>query len=293
MCAKLGDYQPRSRRHVIAFPKIPRSRGLNRFGLGATLGGAIRREEASGSRASKVLSDFQHKALPGRRITPEEAQQFSQLPLTVGADGLLSEIDHLMEQGVTVDTIYIDLLAPAARRMGELWEEDQCDFVDVTMGLWRLQEVLHEISSRTPSRSALLEPGARRAMFLPMPGDQHFLGPQMLEDVFARSGWDTLVMTKPLRRDVLNLLSNTRFDLVGLTLSRDCPSAAVKSIIRAVRSVSRNEHISILVGGHMINQNPALVAEVGADGTGADARSALEVAEALVQSAKVRAQTLK
>jgi methanogenic corrinoid protein MtbC1 len=118
------------------------------------------------------------------------------------------------------------------------------------------------------------------------------MGPQVLEEVFAGEGWDTAIMIKPLRKQVLALLSRESFDLVALTLSRDCPTAAIRNIIKAIRSVSRNEHVTILVGGHMINQNPAIVSEVGADGTGADARAALEVAERLVQSAEVRAQTL-
>ena len=263
------------------------------MGFRTTLGGVIRREAASDDEGSQATPIAHLAAVPGRSITDEEAQRFAELPLRMEADGLLSEVDGLMAQGVALDTIYIELLAPAARRLGELWEQDQCDFVDVTMGLWRLQEVLQEISARSTSRASLLKADAKRAMFLPMPGDQHFMGPQVLEDVFAHAGWDTILMTKPLRKEVLDLLSRESFDLVALTLSRDCPSAAVRNIIRAMRSVSLNEHIRILVGGRMINQNPALVAEVGADGTGADARAALEVGERLVQSAEVRAQTLR
>lgn len=258
-----------------------------------TLGGVIRREAAAAPEDDKTAPEARRETLPGRPISADEVQYFAQLPLTVEADGLLAEVDDLLAQGVAVDAIYIDLLAPAARRLGELWEQDQCDFVDVTMGLWRLQEVLHEISARNSSRVSALKSGAKRAMFLPMPGDQHFMGPQVLEDVFANAGWDTILMTKPLRKEVLNILSRESFDLVGLTLSRDCPSAAIRNIIRAMRSVSRNEHIKILVGGRMITQNPALVAEVGADGTGTDARAALEVGERLVQSSEVRAQMLR
>jgi len=261
--------------------------------LKTTLGGVIRREAAAAPEDGKTAPEAPRETLPGRPISADEVQSFAQLPLTVEADGLLAEVDDLLAQGVAVDAIYIDLLAPAARRLGELWEQDQCDFVDVTMGLWRLQEVLHEISARNSSRVSALRSDAKRAMFLPMPGDQHFMGPQVLEDVFANAGWDTILMTKPLRKEVLNLLSSESFDLVGLTLSRDCPSAAIRNIIRAMRSVSRNEHIKILVGGRMITQNPALVAEVGADGTGTDARAALEVGERLVQSSEVRAQMLR
>jgi MerR family transcriptional regulator, light-induced transcriptional regulator len=265
----------------LSFRKAPEQKGSDRSGLQKALDAALGRRDAD------------KDAMPLDMISSSEVERFSKLPLRMEVTDLIDEIDALLARGVSIDTIYVDLLAPAARQLGKFWEEDQCDFVDVTMGLWRLQEVLHEISARSDFRPNLLEAGANRALFLPMPGDQHFLGPQVLDDFFARAGWDTVVMIKPLRKELLDLLSTESFDVVGLTLSRDCPSAAVRNIIKAMRSVSRNEHVSILVGGHMINQNPAIVTEVGADGTGTDARSALEVAEALVRSSKVRAQTLR
>lgn len=264
----------------MSFSKMPGKKGPKWTPFRGAFDGALRH-----GKSTKLSSS--------RSITPDEIKHFVKLPLSLEANALLAEVDRLLEDGIEADTIYIDLLAPAARRLGELWEDDQCDFVEVTMGLWRLQEVLHEISARAAPSPTLLAPDANRAIFLPMPGEQHFLGSQMLEDVFTRAGWDAVAMTKPLRKQVLDLLSRESFDVVGLTLSRDCPSSAISNIIRAMRSVSRNEHISILVGGRMINLNPAVVTEVGADGTGADARAALREAERLVQSAKVRAQTLR
>ena len=43
--------------------------------------------------------------------------------------------------GMPVETLYLDLLAPAARHLGELWCADACDFASVTLALGRLQEV--------------------------------------------------------------------------------------------------------------------------------------------------------
>lgn len=241
-----------------------------------------------------LLGDHAQKAFdPDGRISQSQVERFVQLSLSMEADQLLGEVESLMAKGVGVEAVYVELLAPAARHLGKLWEDDACDFVDVTMGLWRLQQVLQEISARVPARIDTVEAERKKALFLPMPGEQHYFGAQMLDDVFARSGWNTHLIMRPRRREMLDLLASESFDLLGLTLTRDCPSAGPRNLINVVRSVSRNKNISILVGGHMINQNPAVVAEVGADGTGADARAALEVAEALVQSAKVRTQTLR
>ncbi|MEM7665000.1 MAG: B12-binding domain-containing protein [Pseudomonadota bacterium] len=228
----------------------------------------------------------------GAEIDSSAANRFAALPLTLEAAGLLEEVDHFLEQGVSVDSIYLDLLAPAARRLGEMWETDECDFVDVTMGLWRLQEVMRDIAARSPPIvNAFSAP--RSALFAPMPGDQHSFGAIMIEDVFARAGWATDVIPRPERRELLDVLSKRAFDLVGLTLSRDCPSGALAKLVKAVRGVSANPHISVLIGGRMINENPEIVTEVGADGTGADARAALEVAERLVLAAPAHAHTLR
>ncbi|MEO0689936.1 MAG: cobalamin-dependent protein [Pseudomonadota bacterium] len=216
--------------------------------------------------------------------------RFSDLPMRLDAPNLIEEVDRLLEQGLSIEDVYLDMLAPAARYMGELWEADECDFVDVTMGLWRLQEVMRELSTRAPAIPSIDNP--RSAVFCPVPGDVHYFGAQMIEEVFARAGWQSEVLLKPERRELLDYLAHKPVDLIGLTVSRNNPASAIASLIKAIRSVSANPNLSILIGGHMINQNPHLVAEVGADGTGQNARDALAVAERLVREKPARAHSL-
>ncbi|WP_017664724.1 cobalamin B12-binding domain-containing protein [Porphyrobacter sp. AAP82] len=222
-----------------------------------------------------------------RAIAPDEASRFAELPLRLEAASLLEEVDAFIAKGASVETICLDLLAPAARKLGEMWEHDECDFLDVTMGLWRLQEVMREVAVRSPvDLAGLALPFS--ALFSPMPGDHHNFGTLMLDEVFARGGWRSEALVKPERRELLDRLARQPFDLLGLTLARDCPSAALSNLIKAVRNVSANPHIIVLVGGRMINENPGMVMEVGADGTGADALAALELANGLVKTAAAR-----
>lgn len=222
-----------------------------------------------------------------RSISPDEAAHFALLPLRLEAAALLEEVDGFIAKGASVETICLDLLAPAARKLGEMWERDECDFLDVTMGLWRLQEVMREVAARSPV-DLLGMATPRSALFSPMPGDHHNFGTLMIDEVFARSGWRSEALVKPERRELLDRLARQSFDLLGLTLARDCPSAALSNLIRAVRNVSANPHIIVLVGGRMINENPGMAMEVGADGTGADALAALELANSLVKTAAAR-----
>ncbi|MFN9632057.1 MAG: B12-binding domain-containing protein [Erythrobacteraceae bacterium] len=225
-------------------------------------------------------------------IAPEDASAFAMLPLRLEAAGLLEEVDALIAEGSSVETICLDLLAPAARMLGEMWDRDECDFLDVTMGLWRLQEVMREIAARSPADLPSLKV-PRSALFSPMPGDQHNFGTLMIEEVFSRAGWQSEALVRPDRRDLLDRLGQRPFDMVGLTLARDWPSGAVTDLIRAMRNASANPRITVLVGGRMINENPGLVETIGADGTGVDALAALETAESLMKVYAINSQNLR
>ncbi|GEN98961.1 hypothetical protein NSE01_07940 [Novosphingobium sediminis] len=126
----------------------------------------------------------------GGLITPEDVALFSSLPLTLQADELLVHVEEYIARGVGIDSIFVDLLAPAARRLGVLWEEDLCDFLDVTIGLWRLQEVMREIAWGSPIVTGPIS-APRRALFSPMPGEQHSFGATMVHEVFVRAAWDS------------------------------------------------------------------------------------------------------
>jgi methanogenic corrinoid protein MtbC1 len=225
-------------------------------------------------------------------ISAEDAARFAELPMQLEAAALLEEVESFIDEGASVEAICLDLLAPAARQLGEMWERDECDFLDVTMGLWRLQEVMREIAARLPAAPVGLA-APRSALFAPMPGDHHNFGTLIIDEVFARGGWRSEALVKPERRELLDRLSRQPFDLVGLTLARDCPSAALGNLIKAMRNVSANPHIIVLVGGRMIYANPGMASEVGADGTGADALAALELANSLVEIAAARDLNLR
>ena len=217
-------------------------------------------------------------------IAPLDAadiEDMASLVMQVDADALLAHVDAVLDRGVTVETVMVDLLAPTARLLGDYWEDDRCDFVDVTMGLWRLQEVVHEIAGRMPAGCGAAR--AHRALFASMPGDLHSFGAMVIDEVFRRAGWATERIIEAQTSDLLASAAEDWFDLIGLTISCDCHIAELPSIIAALRGVSSNPQVCIMVGGRLFSANPDLAVRVGADGTARDAKLALETAGALVR----------
>ncbi|MFN4136528.1 MAG: B12-binding domain-containing protein [Novosphingobium sp.] len=217
-------------------------------------------------------------------VSPADAAAFASLPLELEADELFAIVEALLGKGVSVESIFVDVLAPSARRLGQHWEDDECDFLDVAMGLWRLQEVMRQVALRFPSELSLTAAG-RSALFTPMPGDEHVLGTLMVEEVFARAGWQTEALIKPKRKELLQIVAERHFDVIGLTISCDCPNGAITDLISSMRGISRSPKVKVLIGGRMVNANPEIVEEVGADGTAVDARAVLSLAESLVRAA--------
>jgi methanogenic corrinoid protein MtbC1 len=202
--------------------------------------------------------------------TDGDVAELAGLVLSRDAQVVRAFVERMHARGTPVETLYLDLLAPTARRLGDLWCEDACDFGDVTVGLGRLQQVLHELSSAFRSDLPTPEHG-RRVLLVPVPGEQHSFGLYMVGEFFRRAGWD--VWGEPRvdsGADLVQLVRSQWFAVVGLSLASETRVDALASGIRALRRASRNRAIGVLVGGPLFVAHPELVARVGADATAID-----------------------
>lgn len=198
---------------------------------------------------------------------------------------MLAFVEQFVRNGHSVESIYLELLAPTARRLGEYWEADRTDFVTVTMALWRIQEVLRELAAKLPPTPTAFR--IHRSILLsPMPGDQHSLGTLMVAECFERAGWQADALIEPKRSELTGKVASQRYDVVGLTVSCDCSSATLAGLITTIRTVSRNPVVKVLLGGPAINAQPSLVGSSGADGTATDATSALALADILAPATR-------
>lgn len=211
--------------------------------------------------------------------TDADVVEFTGLVLNADMADILGFLDRAHASGVTGEGVYIDLLAPAARRLGELWMADECSFAEVSMAMARLQVVLREVGPAFRSAVEYVNKG-RRLLLSPAAGEQHTFGLLILAELFVRAGWDVWGGAAP-GDDVVRLVRNEWFDVVGLSVgcSPRLDSLAVE--IRRIRAASRNRSIGVMVGGTIFNEHPELVAQVGADATAVDGREAPRIAAAL------------
>lgn len=220
-------------------------------------------------------------------VRPEDVERIAPLAVNEAAHVVLDRVEAIMRRGVSVEDIFVDLLAPVARWLGTEWEEDRLDFLQVSMALWRLQEVLRQVAANTTRVMDGDVP--RSALFASMPGDQHSFGASMIHECFTIAGWDAELLLEGTRQQLVDTVAKRRFDLVGLTLTCDCHGDHLGSLVRAVRSVSANPDVRIMLGGRVAAEQPHLVALAGADGTALTAPEAVKAAERMVGMTRMAA----
>jgi len=217
-------------------------------------------------------------------ISGQDVDSVVPLAVSLEADALMDAVDRLLARGVTVETLLVDLLAPVARRLGQLWEDDRCDFLDVTLGVWRLQEVVHELAARRADRAALLTP-VRRALVTSAPGDSHSFGVIVIEQLFEEAGWHADRLAPETDAEIVRCIANDWYDVVALTVACDCHMAPLPAMILALRKASRNPDVRVLVGGSALAGKAGLPESIGADGSAVDGRDAVALANGLVDAA--------
>lgn len=207
--------------------------------------------------------------------------EFARLLLANDVEVAYSYIDAIRSRGVLMEGIYLELLAPTARRLGEMWEQDLCGFADVTVALCRLHEVLRGLSPVFRSDADTV-PLSRRILLAPVPGDQHTFGLLMVADFFRREGWDVWAEPVESRVDLVELVQRQWFSVVGLSVGGDTGLVSISAIIHELRKASRNRSVGIMVGGPLFIKQPELAVQVGADATAIDGRHATVQAEQVV-----------
>jgi MerR family transcriptional regulator, light-induced transcriptional regulator len=210
--------------------------------------------------------------------TAADVEALTRLSIATDPAAALAFVRSVEARGVTAETVCLELLTPAARRLGWMWEEDLCDFTDVTIGLSHLHRLLHEINPGFRNDNVKPTHG-RRAIIAPVGDEQHTFGLAMVVEFFRQAGWNVWGWPLAVSSDVLRLVKNGHFDMVGLSVSCDTNLVRLKTEVAAIRAASQNVDIKVLVGGRVFVEKPELVAEVGADATASHAAAAVTVAE--------------
>lgn len=179
-----------------------------------------------------------------------------------------SFVDSLLAQGLSAESICLDLFEPAARHLGALWSEDACSEMDVTVGVCRLQALTRHLGASFRPRASKSENG-RSVLVATQPGEPHMLGVGLASQFFWQAGWNVACDFPASDEALCTLLNRRWFDLLDLSFSnvfsRDHRLLVMAKTITLARAASQNRSLVVLVNGRVFLDRPELAVVVGAN----------------------------
>ena len=220
-----------------------------------------------------------------RELSERDVVAFVAAVRSVDDDRAGQFIREALADGASVEAVYLDLLAPSARRLGELWENDECDFVEVTVSLGRMQRMLRDLSPVFLADVAHSDT-VGSVLLTCIPGEQHTLGIIMVGEFLLRDGWRVLVGAPWSESDLLTMVATEWYDVIGFSVGHESRLPILHRDIQRLKSASRNPHVQFMVGGQAFSDDASLADQVGASAIAGGAGDAPQLARRLLDDAR-------
>jgi methanogenic corrinoid protein MtbC1 len=178
-------------------------------------------------------------------VTASEVAELARLAADEDFPSALAFVEKLAGEGLVLESILLDLLAPAARLLGTDWEEDKRSFTEVTTGLGTLQQIVNVLGPKFERPTA----GRGFVVLVGAPGEQHTLGLHLVGELLRRAGWGVHVAPTMSESDLLDLVASEDVDMVGFSVSNENLLKPLARTIAAVREASMNPAMLIMLGG--------------------------------------------
>ncbi|MDF2231515.1 cobalamin B12-binding domain-containing protein [Albimonas sp. CAU 1670] len=176
--------------------------------------------------------------------------------------------------GMNGGEVFNRLIPAAARRLGELWMEDEIGFTDVALGVARLEETAR--SNEPPAESKPAAAGERPAsVLLWVPSEEeHTLGAFIAASRFRKEGYVVDLMIGSTEDELVSAAEARPFALVGISCGSRRLLSPLATAVERLRGVVAPS-VPIILGGPIVEIEPQAAEAIGADGLASDIKSAL------------------
>jgi methanogenic corrinoid protein MtbC1 len=258
--------------------------GLDRSAFDQARGVFRRRENRLPETAVHALAAEVMARLERRAPTAAEALP-TRLHVSALCDALLAPqeeraADMVLQarlDGMSVDMIYLGLLAGAARELGVRWDEDRASSAQLTIAAGRIYAIMRGLR-QSFVEDQFLRPSQQSALFAAVPGEIHTLGVTMAADFFRRRGWVVDLRTGLSHHDLIRVVSPETYPVIGLSAGSERMVFPMARLIVALRI--SNPTAWIMVSGKITDLVSDIMTLVDADGVANDVDAALEQMQA-------------
>ncbi|WKZ81756.1 MAG: cobalamin-dependent protein [Acidimicrobiia bacterium] len=185
-------------------------------------------------------------------------------------------VESALASGLDPVRFYVDVLAPALRRIGDGWARGDFSVAEEH----RASVVAGSLMGRLGPR--FNRPGRKRGKVVigTPPGEQHALAVGMAADLLRAAGWEVVDLGADLPVDefVRAAKQAAPIDAVAVSVTASTSLGNARSLVSELRRAGVGP---IVVGGGLVDA--AVAAELGGDAWAGDAESGIATLEALLR----------
>lgn len=190
-------------------------------------------------------------------------------------DAFASVLSELRRSRVSLAALADIYIPEAARRMGDSWTDDEMSWMDVSVGVGRMQSLLREIGTAWVA-DQVGDTGHGTVLLIVPDREQHTLGPMVAMGQLRRYGVSVCLRIAPTLADLRSLTEGRQFDGILISVSTKDKLEAVARTVQFLKNVM-TKSCPIVVGGAVMAKVQDLAALTRADFASNDIGAALEV----------------
>ena len=199
-----------------------------------------------------------------RQSIEDRADSFVALITRDGPQKTEQYIAELLNLGMGVDSIVLELIPRIARKLGDQWISDSLSFTEVTIATGRLQKLIYSLDhlfQETRTHAAT----AHTILVSAAPGSHHTLGPLILSNYFTWAGWNVLSESMPTQRYIETTVASKSLTAIALSVADYDQLDQLPMLIQSIRNKSLNPAIIVLTGGSLYNSDSMSFGHIKAD----------------------------
>ena len=179
----------------------------------------------------------------------------------------------------------LSFLEAVARALGDDWSRDHRSFLDVTIGIGRLQVELRRLINASASHAMRRDHGT--VLMTSPPGEAHHFGQSILEELFRAFGWSTDILVPDDHDTLMHRLAERGHDIVCLSWSTGALSRIADSTISAIGAIPAATRPAIIAGGVSSMDRAGWLVRLGADCVCDSTYGALSVAHRMLDQRRL------
>ena len=214
-------------------------------------------------------------------VTAQDVLDFAKACLDVDSQAVFTQLQALQNKGVGSKAIFLEVITPAARYLGDMWSQDKMDFTLVAQGLLRMHHAMRQLGYETQDGPQTAG-DVRRIMLASAPGSQHILGLAMVSEFFRAEHWQVVVEISTSENVLIHAVSHEWFDVIGLSVGLVEQLPDIPALIARLKTASRNPNAFVILGGPALLQTQMDGVALAADAVSVNAAEAVKLAGELL-----------